>query len=126
MTDIFLKKEDIDAIFEEGEHQAEVALALYRLVYPDWDDIESIDGWPKAGPEVSAYLMEKFISFDRKHHPSHRMIVSRDRRSRLTPEQDRGCVPGGLWLNQGFSTLDTEHLLPWEVERAPVVYKEAV
>jgi hypothetical protein len=114
MTDTrIFSEEEIDLIFEEGKHQTEMALALYRLVYPDWDNIESIDGWPKAGKEVSAYLMKKFIAFDRKHH--HGSVKGEVR--------DRGCMPGGLWLNKGFSTLDAEHLYPWEVERAPVVYK---
>ncbi len=104
----------IDPLFEESEHQVEVALALYRLVYPDWDNIESIDGWPKAGVEVSAYLMQKFITFDRKHH-GHKLYGD---------VRDRGVMPGGLWLSKGFSTIGTEHLLPWEVERAPAVYKK--
>ncbi len=116
-TTIILAKEEIDSIFEEHTHQLDVALALYRIVYPDWDDIKSLDGWPKAGKEVGKYLMEKFITFDRKHHHSAR--ISRG------DIRDRGCMPGGLWLNKGFSAIDNEDVHPWDVIAAPCVYKEA-
>lgn len=117
MVDVLiLTKEEIDAIFEKYDHQQNVCIALYKLVYPDWDKIKQVVGWPKAGKAVSEYLMQQFIRFDRKHH----------RGRRKGDVRDRGCVAGGLWLSSGFSTLDTEHLYPWEVERAPVIYEEGV
>lgn len=78
--------EEVTNIFATAEHQAEAAEKLYRLAFPNWDEIESISGWPSAGEELNQEIFQHFIAFDRKHHP--------------------GVMPGGLWMNKGFSTLD--------------------
>lgn len=92
-----LTLEAIDAIFEAHDHQADVCEALYRLAFPDWDEIKSTDGWPGVGKEAGLYIIQKFIAFDRKHHPA--------------------VLNGGLWMNRGFSTYDgaVMGLGPWEL-----------
>ena len=79
-----LTQEAIDAIFEAHDHQADVCEALYRLAFPDWEEIKCIDGWPGVGEEAGCYIVRKFMAFDRKHHPD--------------------VMNGGLWMNKGFST----------------------
>ena len=81
-----IRKEAIDAIFETHDHQSDVGEALYRLAFPNLDEIKSIDGWPGVGKEAGLYIIQKFMAFDRKHHPD--------------------VLNGGLWMNKGFSTHD--------------------
>jgi len=87
----------IDACFRGKHHQTEVLLALYRKVYPMWDDIKTIDGYPKVDDETHMYISGRFIAFDRKHHPD--------------------VMPGGAWLNQGFGSDSA--LAPGTVSLAP-------
>lgn len=97
---------DVDVCFKGATEQADVLIALYRLAYLDWDDIDSIDGWPRAGEALNQYIFERFIKFDKFYHP--------------------GVLPGGLWMNRGFSSFDAEHLGPWELELAPYTLKEGL
>ena len=90
-----LNKKQIDAIFEVSNHQSEACVALYRLAFPDWDEITRIDGFPGIGKEAGDFIWKRFIEFDRKHHPD--------------------VFNGGLWLNSGFSTLEGADLGPWEL-----------
>jgi len=79
-------KKIIDDIFAQHTHQSNVVVALYKLVFPDWDNIKQVHGWPSAGKELNKYIFKKFTTFDKKHHPD--------------------VFSSGLWLNNGFSTLD--------------------
>lgn len=91
-----LKKEEIDKIFEEAADQS-ACVELYKLAFPDWDDITEIDGWPIVGEKAAWYIMGKFMEYDRKHHPK--------------------VVEGGLWMKRGFSTYDNKNIGigPWEL-----------
>jgi hypothetical protein len=80
---IKLLPDKIDEFFEGKDHQADVLIELYKWVFPKWDDIESIDGWPKISEKTSLYICQKFMDFDKIHHPN--------------------VMNGGLWLNKGFS-----------------------
>lgn len=102
---IKVTKWQINEIFEKAGHQQDVVVGLYKLAYPDWDDIILIDGFPKCDRGMQKYIFDKFIDFDHKHHPN--------------------VIKGGLWMNNGFSTLDSEHL-DWEIdiEGIPVKYKD--
>ena len=99
-----LKKLDkIDEIFENAEHQADAIVEIYKTVFPDWDAIEKINGWPSCGEDLALYICDKFIQFDTKHHPD--------------------VMAGGLWLNNGFSR--NKKLKPWEIDMstAKITYK---
>jgi len=87
------KKSEVDELFEKSEHQSEVLIGLYRKVFPDFDDIEKINGFPHCGREMALHICGKLMEFDRKHHPN--------------------VLSGGLWLNNGFSADDS--LKPWGV-----------
>jgi hypothetical protein len=91
-----ISRVQVDEIFASSDHQADVLVKLYRLVYPDWDNIKKLHGWPKCGKALADYIAKAFMAFDRKHHPK--------------------VMPGGLWMNNGFSTLDNDYLGPWEVD----------
>jgi len=87
---IDMTKQQIDEIFALVEnsndpHQADILLGLYKVAFPEWDAIKFIDGWPRLNPKTSQYIAARFIAFDRKFHES---------------------LPGGLWLNKGFSSHD--------------------
>ena len=92
-----LNSKQIHAIFETSNDQSEACVALYRLAFPEWDELKSIDGWPGIGKEAGLYILKKFMEFDRKHHPD--------------------VLNGGLWMNKGFSVHDGTDmgLGPWEL-----------
>jgi hypothetical protein len=98
-------KWQIDEIFEKAEHQQDVVVGLYKLAHPDWDNIVLIDGFPKCCKEMNLYISRKCMDFDAKQHPN--------------------VFKGGLWMNNGFSSLGSEHL-NWEIdiEGIPIKYKE--
>jgi len=99
-----ITKEQVEQIFATRTHQAEIVVDLYRLVYPDFDRIAKVDGFPAAGKELSRLIWKLAMEFDRKHHPD--------------------VMTGGCWLNHGFSTNDK--LEPWEVDISHVnIIKEA-
>lgn len=94
-----LTKKEIDNIFETAPDQTVACVELYKLAFPDWDNITSINPWPLIGNEAGLYIMGKFMEFDRKHHPN--------------------VMNGGLWMNKGFSHLNSEQqkykLGAWEL-----------
>ena len=87
-------KKIIDACFEV-EHQADAMVNLYKLVFPDWNEIAKIDGFPRCDKDLCVYICRCFIAFDEKHHPN--------------------VIKGGLWLNNGFSSLGADDL-DWEID----------
>ncbi len=100
-----ITKEEVEKIFASSNHQVEVVEALYRLAFPDYDDIEKINGFPEAGERLSKLIWDKSFEFDFVHHPD--------------------VMPGGRWMNNGFST--NKELGDWEVETKGVkkIMKEA-
>jgi hypothetical protein len=94
----------IDDIFETARSQKEALVRIYKLYFPDWDAIKLIHGWPACSQEMWSYVCRKFQDLDRKCHPK--------------------VIPGGAWMNHGFSS--NSHLKGWEVDTATsqVEYKE--
>ena len=93
ITDRQTLKTYIQSIFSKHDHQRKVMVDLYKLVLPDWEKIERIEGYPEAGRELSIFISKQFMQFDRKHHPD--------------------CMPGGAWMNTGFSV--NGNLGPWKI-----------
>lgn len=94
-----LDKESIDKLFEENENQHDVHWGLYCLVFKDRIDpnrISKLETWPKASPDLSDYIWNKFMDFDKQYHPD--------------------VIAGGLWMNSGFDTFGNKHLKDFEVE----------
>lgn len=88
-----LSKETIDNIFETATGQQECVKELYKVAIPDWEKVEKVNGFPKVGVVTHAYLFDKAIAFDKKHHPD--------------------VMAGGAMLNWGFSV--DEDIKDWKV-----------
>lgn len=103
---VILDKELVSELFENATHQGDVLIGLYRLVYPDWDSIASVDGFPKINDATWKYICLKFQTLDAKFHPD--------------------VLPGGAWLNNGFSGDHgyNPDLPDFTVIPAPVTYME--
>ena len=83
----------IRAIFSKHDHQNSVMADLYRLVLPHWEQIQKIQGYSEAGRQLSVFISEQFMRFDRQHHPD--------------------CMPGRAWMNARFSC--NPNLGPWQI-----------
>jgi hypothetical protein len=91
---------EVERIFKESQNQKQAADELYRLVFPDCDSIGKIHGYPRVSQETSVKLFEQFIAFDREHHPD--------------------VLPGGYWMNCGFSGTSNPDLAEWTVDASRV------
>jgi hypothetical protein len=101
---MMLDPKKVTALFETETHHADVLVEIFKMIYPEWDSIAKIDGYPRCSRETNRELMRLFIEFDNKHHP--------------------GCIRGGAWMNYGFSTApESSALQLWEVLPAPVILK---
>ena len=101
---MIITKKQVDEVFKKADNQQEVCIGLYKLVYPDWEKVKSINGFPKVARDIDLYIFDKFIRFDGMHHSD--------------------VMPGGLWMNRGFSideSLDDGVVIP-----APVKYIKEV
>lgn len=83
----------LQEIFEQVDHQSSALVRIYQLLFPDWDSIKQIEGFPEVGREMWKYICQLFIDFDKKHHPN--------------------VFHGGIWLNNGFGS--NERLGGWEI-----------
>lgn len=95
----------IQACFENQTQQGDVLIAIYRLVFPDWDDIEQIEGWPTVNDKTWKAIARMFMDFDKVHHPT--------------------VLAGGAWMNNGFSTVHGAKLRDWEVSLQGVTVHRA-
>jgi hypothetical protein len=86
-------KEFIATLFTKHDHQEDVLIELYKLVFPEWDKISRIKGYPEVGYDLWLFICRLFQKFDQKYHP--------------------GCLPGGAWMNTGFSV--NHNLEGWEI-----------
>lgn len=101
-----LDKEKVNSLFEELPTCEDVIIALYKRVFPEWDNIEKVNGWPRVNKETANQLCNRFMEKQRKLN-----------KSRHPNEQ---IMPGGMWLNNGFGCSDSEHLNDWEVDTSEV------
>lgn len=95
-------QQHLQKIFEQSDHQDSVTVKLYQMVFPDWEKIHRIEGFPQVGQALWDYICNLFIEFDREHHPE--------------------CLKGGAWINQGFSS--NHRLDSWEIslESCNIIY----
>jgi len=95
-------QQHLQEIFEESDHQSSVIVKLYKMLFPDWEKIQRIEGFPEVGLALNEYIFHLFIEFDIQHNSE--------------------CFKGGSWINQGFST--NERLDPWAIslENCKVIY----
>lgn len=100
-----LSPQTIDNCFKDKTNTDDVLQALYKLVFPDWDNIVSIKGWPTITRQTNEYIFQKFVDFDKEFHPD--------------------IFPGGAWFNQGFSTMEAGTMRDWTVDisRCEITYR---
>ncbi len=84
---IKLDKDAVEAAFAQATDQGEYLLALYRMVWPEWDQIEAISGYPAVNDTTWKALCKLAMDADQ----------------RLGMEAQNVMV-GGAWMNRGFST----------------------
>ncbi|WDP89024.1 MAG: hypothetical protein HUN04_04470 [Desulfobacter sp.] len=92
----------LQQIFEQAEHQQAALIGLYKMIFPNWERIERLEGHPVVGRHMWRYIANLFIDFDQRHHPK--------------------VFKGGLWVSTGFSS--SNELGPWEIsfDRCRVIY----
>tara|TARA_R110000868_G_scaffold188768_3_gene431541 strand:+ start:7155 stop:7520 length:366 start_codon:yes stop_codon:yes gene_type:complete len=97
----------IRALAASSTHQSALVEGLYAMALPvPWDQVERVKGYPKANKKTCDALIRVCFNFDLKHHPN--------------------VMPGGAWMNNGFSALDSDHLADdfVEVDEDILVLKE--
>ena len=110
MEKVMLNPERVKVLFGIYNHQADVMIALCKMVYPEWDRIETIGddkmSWPVVNNKTWKAICGLFMEFDQQHHPD--------------------VMNGGLWMNKGFSYEPDQEtdLADWEVRRAPFTLKK--
>ena len=90
-----LTRDSIDRIFDAAEEQADYILALYRVAFPQWDSIASVDGHPQISEITGLHIFERAIAFDKENQPE--------------------IFNGGAWMNQGFTTFESEDIPDWHI-----------
>jgi len=91
-----MNKQKVEKLFEGAEHQGDVLLGLYQMIIPRWDEVEKIEHWPSVNSKTWHEIASLFQQFDREHHPE--------------------VLPGGAWMNSGFSSTDDESVDDWQVD----------
>lgn len=85
---VTLTKDEVRDIFDSASDQADYVLGLYKLIFDkagfEWDDITSVNHFPKAADKISDYIWKKAQEWDKKYA--------------------KEFFPAGAWLNNGFST----------------------
>ena len=95
---VLLDEVKVRKLFVKCDHQADVVGQLFRMLFPEWDSIIELSGFPESNKETNEILMGLFMEFDRKYHPK--------------------VLAGGIWLNHGFSSLEDDGTLAtWVVRR---------
>jgi hypothetical protein len=103
--------EMIDKVFADAQSQSGYLIGLYRLAYPDtFDDIDHCESYPRVSSRTSHYLFDKAIAWDQSHKlESGYPLVD--------------VLPGGAWMNRGFSTTYDEegYIEDWKVRPCPYI-----
>ena len=105
MATVLLNEAAVRAAFEAATSQEDYLVALYRMVLPDWDTIERVERWPACNDTTWKAIC--------------RLAQEADRRLRLD------VLPGGAWLNHGFTTFPDNRLADWQVstDTCHIVYR---
>ena len=81
---IKIDMKEIENLFDKHDNQYEVLIDIYRVAFPDWDDIHEIAGSPTVSTKTWQDICALFIDFDKEHHPT--------------------VLAGGIFLNRGFDS----------------------
>lgn len=79
-----LSSEVLDEIFSRAKTQADYIIALYRHCVPNFDRITTVENTPRCSKQTWLEICRRAQAFDTQHH--------------------KKVLPGGCWMNSGFST----------------------
>jgi len=100
METVTLNEKAVKGMFENCKHQDSIILGLHKMVYKRaWKNIGKINGFCQCSKATSLAICKLCMTFDHIHHPN--------------------TMPGGAWLNWGFSTCHDIPLRNWEIIPAP-------
>ena len=103
---IQLKPEEVEQIIKQSASSSEAVIAVYKLVYPHWSAIAKVEGHPLCNSNT--------------WHSICLWIQGLDERMKAK------CLPGGIWMNCGFSSAESKmpalELADWEILPAKVTY----
>ena len=97
-----LDERQVEALFSTCTNQDDVLVGLYKMVVPEWDEVEYVlEGKPHIGEQGWHTIYELFQKFDEVY------------------KED--VFPGHFWLSLGFE-MDKE-MDAWEVDTSEMKLK---
>ncbi len=98
----FQLQKRIQEIFDYASSNTEALVEIYKLVFPDIEQIQKIKGHPVADKNLWTYIWRMFIQLDRKCHPQE--------------------FAGAIWINKGFGM--NSGLASWSIDlsKCKVIY----
>lgn len=54
----------LQKILEASDHQESALVNLYKMLFPEWEKIQRIEGYPEVGQGLWDYICNLFIEFD--------------------------------------------------------------
>jgi hypothetical protein len=56
----------LQEIFEKAKHRDSALTVDYHMLFPDWNQIKQIEGFPVVGQGLWCYICNLFINFDQE------------------------------------------------------------
>lgn len=94
--------------------ESDALVAVYRMVYPQWDAIEKIGDDQVSWPECNRDTWKRICAWFQE-------LTAHLNQARA---YDKQVMPGGVWMNTGFSAHHEKQVADWHVVPAPVTLKE--
>ena len=101
---IKLDPEAVTRLFNTATTQSDYILGLYKMVHPDFDQIREFKGYPVCSKETWSKIASLAVRFDG--------LKNKDR------DFAKQVMPGGAWMNSGFTVIGGEDLALWYVKQA--------
>jgi hypothetical protein len=101
----FQLQKRIQEIFDYASSNTEALFEIYKLIFPDIEQIQKIEGHPVADKNLWTYIWRMFIQLDRKCHPQE--------------------FAGAIWINKGFGM--NSGLKSWSIDisKCKVIYAKS-
>lgn len=109
MKPVKLDKEAVKQAILKAESETAALEAVYRMVYPNFDQIDKVDGHPACNDYTWKAICMHFVDL------TNRLNKARD----IVRNQ---VLPGGPWMNFGFA--GGSDLGDWYVMPAPVTLRQ--
>ena len=100
-TTVALDSKQVSALFASAITQADYILGLMRMVHPDYDAIKVFRGNPICSPDTWKAICREAQVVDERINRTRSILAQ--------------LLPGGGWMNYGFSARGGEDLPRWEV-----------